>query len=150
MGEQRRSFSKKRGRQQKFLQVNDCLWKWYVLCRNSNIPVSGPMLQEEALIIAKQLGEDAADFTASNVWLDRWKKRYNIIQMNAVGEEGDVSEETMTSWDERVRELVRGYQPKDVWNMDETGLLRSGELFQRKVSPKKESDVEAEKKQSKD
>ena len=54
-------FSKNRGRQQKFLQVNDCLWKWYVLCRNSNIPVSGPMLQEEALIIAKQLGEDAAD-----------------------------------------------------------------------------------------
>ena len=81
------------------------------------------MLQEEALIIAKQLGEDAANFTASNGWLDRWKKRYNIIHMNVAGEEGDVSEETMTSWDERARELVRGYQPKDVWNMDETGLF---------------------------
>ena len=42
--------------------------------------------------------------------------------MNAVGEEGHVSEETMKSWNERVRE-VRGYQPKDVWNMDETGLF---------------------------
>ena len=31
--------SKKRDRQQKFSQVNDCLCKWYVLCRNSNIPV---------------------------------------------------------------------------------------------------------------
>ena len=54
--------------------------------------------------------------------MDGWKKRYNIIQMNVAGEEGDVSKETMTSWDERAREL-RGYQPKDVWNMDETGLF---------------------------
>ena len=43
--------------------------------------------------------------------------------MNVAGEEGDVKEETMTSWAERARELVRGYQPVDVWNMDETGLF---------------------------
>ena len=114
---------KKRGRQQNFPHVNDCLWKWYVTCRNSNIPVSGPMLQEEALLIAQKLGEDTVNFAASNGWLDRWKKRYNITQMNVAGEEGDVNEETMTSWAERARELVRGYQPADVWNMDETGLF---------------------------
>lgn len=37
--------------------------------------------------------------------------------------EGDVSEETLASWDERARELVRGYAPRDVWNLDETGLF---------------------------
>ena len=95
---------KKRGRQQTFACLNDCLRKWYVTCRNSNIPVSGPMLQEEALLIAQRLGEDTVNFSASNGWLDRWKKRYNITQMNVAGEEGDVNEETMTSWAERARE----------------------------------------------
>ena len=81
------------------------------------------MLQEEALLIAQRLGEDTVNFSASNGWLDKWKKRYNITQMNVAGEEGDVNEETMTSWAERARELVRGHHPADVWNMDETGLF---------------------------
>ena len=42
------------------------LWDWYTLCRSSNIPVSGTMLQEEALIIAEKLGVEG--FAASN-WL---------------------------------------------------------------------------------
>ena len=73
------------------------------------------------LVTAQRLGEDTVNFSASNGWLDRWNKRYSITQMNVAGEEGDVNEETMTSWAERARELVRGYQPADVWNMDETG-----------------------------
>lgn len=79
------------------------------------------MLQEEALIISQRLGEESADFAASNGWLDRWKKRFNITQMNVAG--GDVSEVTLASWDERARELMKGYAPRDVWNMDETGLF---------------------------
>ena len=72
---------KKRENPQKFLRINEYLWKWYVLCRHSNVPVSELMLQEE----------------------------------------GDVSQETLSSWDERSRELMRGYEPRNVWNMDETG-----------------------------
>ena len=64
----------KRVNQQKFHEVNQFLWKWYSTCRQSNIPISGPMLQEEALIIAKRLGGDSGEFNASNGWLDRWKK----------------------------------------------------------------------------
>ena len=41
--------------------------------------------------------------------------------MKVAGEEGDVSEEILTSWDECARELMRGYEPRNVWNMDETG-----------------------------
>ena len=41
--------------------------------------------------------------------------------MKVAGEEGDVNQETLSSWDERSRELLRGYEPRNVWNMDETG-----------------------------
>ena len=71
---------------------------------NLIIPVSGLMLQEEALIISKRLGEDSVDFT-----------RYNINEMKVA------EEETLSSWDERSRELMRAYEPRNVWNMDETG-----------------------------
>ena len=41
--------------------------------------------------------------------------------MKVAGEEGDVSQETLSSWDERSRELMRGYESRNVWNIDETG-----------------------------
>ena len=40
----------------KYSDVNEALWDWYVICRNSNIPVSGTMLQEEALMIEEKMG----------------------------------------------------------------------------------------------
>ena len=33
----------------KYSDVNDALWEWYSLCRQSNIPVSGTMLQEDIM-----------------------------------------------------------------------------------------------------
>ena len=57
----------------KFGDVNQSLWDWYTLCRSSNIPVSGAMLQEEPMIIADKLGING--FTASNVWLESLKIR---------------------------------------------------------------------------
>ena len=38
-------------------------------------------------------------------------------------EEGDVSEITVSSWTERVKELTLNYAPQDVWNMDESGAF---------------------------
>ena len=43
--------------------------------------------------------------------------------MNIAGEEGDVNPETIDSWNERVKELTKGYSPRDVWNEDETGCF---------------------------
>ena len=39
------------------------------------------------------------------------------------GESGDVNEDTVTAWRERLVTLVRGYSPKDIWNEDETGCF---------------------------
>jgi len=43
------------------------MFHWFKLARQHNIPVSGPMLQEEAKIVAEKL--DNTDFKASNGWL---------------------------------------------------------------------------------
>lgn len=47
-----------------------------LLCRSENIPISGTLLKAKARMIANQLNIE--NFTASNGWLERFKKRYNI------------------------------------------------------------------------
>lgn len=75
-----------------------------MLCSESKIPVDDKMLQEEALLIAEKLG--ISGFTASNGCLQRFKQRYNLQKMANAGEDGDVSKETLESWNERVREIT--------------------------------------------
>ena len=36
-----------------------------------------------------------------------------------VGEAADVSKETMESWNKRAREIIIGWNARDVWSMDE-------------------------------
>lgn len=40
-----------------------------------------------------------------------------------IGRGGDVNPETIDSWNERVKELTKGYSARNVWNEDETGCL---------------------------
>ena len=108
----------KRSNNEKFAKINRMLWDWYVKVRQSNIPVDGALLKEEARLIAEKLGETS--FKGTDGWFAKWKQRYNLTQMNVACEEGDVNQETVESWNERVKELTTGFAPADVWNQDET------------------------------
>ena len=68
----------------KYSDVNDGLWEWYSLCRQSNIPVSGTMLQGEARLIAEKMKTEG--FSASNGWLQSFKKQQNLQRMSTAGE----------------------------------------------------------------
>jgi hypothetical protein len=48
------------------------------------------------------------------------EKKVQHQKMRLAGEDGDVDETTLESWQERAKELSKGYAPEDVWNMDET------------------------------
>ena len=61
------------------------------------------------------------EFKASNGWLEKFKIRYNIKGMTVSGESGEVREETVQSWKERLPVILAGYSPQDILNMDETG-----------------------------
>ena len=64
------------------------------------MPVNGPLLLEEAKLIAEELGYSS--FKGTNGWLEKWERRHTLAQMNITGKEGDVNEETVESWrDER-------------------------------------------------
>ena len=112
---------KKKGKSEEYQDINNAIWRWFCMAREALIPVSGPMIQEEALQIALKL--NVAEFTASNGWLEKWKNRHNVKQFSVAGEDGQVNAETLESWAERLPEIVKGYELKDIWNADETGLF---------------------------
>lgn len=49
------------------------------------------------------------------------------MEMTIAREEGDVTPETVESCQETVKEITRGYSPRDVQNLDETGSFRKAE-----------------------
>ena len=79
------------------------------------------MLQAEALLLAKELGNES--FKASNGWLQSFKQRHNIVQLVVSGESGDVREDTVEAWLERLTTLVQGYALENIWNEDETACF---------------------------
>lgn len=39
------------------------------------------------------------------------------------GERGDVNTDTVNDWKEKLKLICKGYEPKNIFNMDETGLF---------------------------
>ena len=63
----------------KYHILNEFLHNWYGKCTRSNIYPDGALLQEEAVKIKERLDkEEINDFTASNGWLESWKKTYGV------------------------------------------------------------------------
>ena len=56
--------------------VNEKVLAWFCKARSNNVPVTGPMVQQQALTIARNLGHN--NFTASHGWLESFNKRNNI------------------------------------------------------------------------
>ncbi|BFZ14341.1 hypothetical protein BsWGS_17380 [Bradybaena similaris] len=63
-------------RKSTYEEVNSIVWDWFCNTRARNIPVTGKMIQEQAVLVATERGFD--DFSGSNGWLDRWRTRHNV------------------------------------------------------------------------
>ena len=68
--------SRKRIRHGQEPQIKEALYLWLQQKLTQNARVSGPMLKKKAHSLAA-LAEK--DFSHSDGWLTRWKKRYNIM-----------------------------------------------------------------------
>jgi hypothetical protein len=101
--------------------IDERVFNWFSAARSNNIPISGPIIQEKALVVASCLG--LRDFKASNGWLEAFRRRHNIAFRTLSGESADMDESVLSTWKENLPTVLRGYELKDVWNIDETGLF---------------------------
>ena len=95
---------------------------WLKQARGQNLPVSGDLIKEKAMKLAKLM--HIPDFVASDGWLDNFKKRHGITFKTVQGESGAVDSQSLLEWQQQVlRPLLRQFSADDVFNLDETGLF---------------------------
>ena len=102
-------------------EIDKVMWEWFTRARAKNIPVSGKLIQEWALMYATEFGHSA--FTASNGWLEKWQKRHNVRMAVLSGEAADVDASIVSDWSSRLQSMCDGYALRDIFNADETDLF---------------------------
>lgn len=110
-------------RRLKWPELDKKVYEWFKNMRAHNLPISGRLLQEQARLIAEKLEIPAEEFKAANGWLFKFQQRFNISQRILSGEEADVSSSVLEKWTPRLKTLVAGYESRDIFNADESGLL---------------------------
>ena len=101
--------------------LNEAVFEWFCAARSKNIPISGRLIQEKALLLSAQL--DLDDFMASNGWLESWTRRNNIRLSALSGEAAEVNPTVVDDWKARLADICKGYKMEDIYNADETGLF---------------------------
>ncbi|XP_008265541.2 tigger transposable element-derived protein 4 [Oryctolagus cuniculus] len=113
---------RKRLRTAFYTDLEEALMRWYRIAQCLNVPVNGPMLRLKANDFAQKLGHN--DFKCSNGWLDRFKSRYGLVFRAQPAEATGVPVDPSTVWQQNVLPYyLNDYQPKNVFNIKETGLL---------------------------
>ncbi|GBL72594.1 Tigger transposable element-derived protein 4 [Araneus ventricosus] len=102
--------------------MDECVKKWFTQCRDEGISTSGQMVQRKAEDFAKEHGH-GEHFKDSNGWLESFKNRHKIIFHKLCGESAFVPESVCEEWIKYIPALVRGCEPKNIFNADATGLF---------------------------
>ena len=88
--------------------IDSALYKWFCSARMNNLPVSGILLKEKALIYAEKLK------------INEFVTSFKII----AGEEKSCTEEIVAPWTEPyLPTILSRYKLEDIYNADEFGLF---------------------------
>ncbi|KAL4233818.1 hypothetical protein ACF0H5_008496 [Mactra antiquata] len=102
-------------------EFEDLILRWIRDANTRSISLTGALIQERARLFASDLGLE--DFKASNGWLHKFLKRHNLSCKMMSGERGDVNSNTVEEWKSRLPKICEGYELRDIFNMDESGIF---------------------------
>lgn len=111
----------KRQRLAEFPKLEEALVQWMKEVLSKNIPIDGPLIRGKAEQFAKLLKLDK--FKPSNGWIEGFKKRNGLSFKQICGEENAVDPEICERWKEQLKTLIKGYEPRNIFNADEAALF---------------------------
>lgn len=88
------------------------------------LPVSGYLISTMALRFARGMHIEE-EFKASKGWFDRFVSRKSLRSFNLHGEAAsiDINVDSIQNRLQELRDIIAEYEPRDVFNLDETGLF---------------------------
>ena len=116
-----RNKKSKRIKTSKIEKLNEIVLKFIQSSNATKVPINGPLIKGFALEIKDKMNLN--NFEASNGWLEKFIERYDIKYNTFSGESADISENTVEEWINKLNELSQGFEPKNIFNFDETGLF---------------------------
>jgi Tc5 transposase DNA-binding domain/Fission yeast centromere protein N-terminal domain len=114
--------SAKRQRAVQYPDIENALQEW-ILRSQSKIILTDAILMEKAKNFAQILHISDIDFKFSHGWLSKFKKRHGVGQIKKHGEEASADHTIATTVIPQLKEILKEYNLKDIYNMDETGLF---------------------------
>jgi hypothetical protein len=103
-------------------ELETILSAWLKQAHTANISIDEPDLKKKALHVAASQGMDG--FQALNGWINRFKKIRNLVYKTTSGKSAIVNPKRVMDWkSEELPKIIDGYQPKDIFNVDETGFF---------------------------
>jgi len=94
---------------------------WVKNALQTGLVLTNDILSIKALEFAFLLKEDK--FKGSNRWVDSFKKYYNLKQYNIHDKATSTSLENFSTMREDLYQMLKDYNPKDIFNCNETGLF---------------------------
>ncbi|POW17221.1 hypothetical protein PSTT_00543 [Puccinia striiformis] len=101
-------------------QLEQALYNWVVEAQSRRMPINDEILRMKANKFANLL---SIDLKLSNGWLYKFKNRFRINRVELHGEAGSVDSNQAEDARKQILELTRDYEPQNIYNADETGLL---------------------------
>lgn len=118
------SIERKVMKKPKLCELDEVLYKWFVVQRSEGKPVSGPLIIEKAKMFyeSMQITEPCA---FSDGWLRNFKQRHGIRQLDISGETCSADADAAERYSATFSKLVNdhGLLPCQIYNADETGLF---------------------------
>jgi hypothetical protein len=101
--------------------TDSALLEWFLRYQHRTT-ITDALLMEKARQFHRELAP-TIEIDFSPGWLAKWKSRNNISLTQRYGEEASVDMEAIASALPHLRELLKEYDPSNIFNMDETGLF---------------------------
>lgn len=103
--------------------LDECLYRWFLIKRSEGVPLSGPILRAQAVKFHNDLYGNT-DFKASDGWFSRWKARHGIHQVNIEGEARSSDNVSAAQFPAELHKVMsdENLTADQVYNCDETAL----------------------------
>uniref|UniRef100_A0AAV1UP45 HTH CENPB-type domain-containing protein n=1 Tax=Peronospora matthiolae TaxID=2874970 RepID=A0AAV1UP45_9STRA len=117
--------SAKRPRTVQHPAVEEAVAFWVLQCQHRGVALTGHLIRAKAQTFSGSMGVSEENISFSHGWLHKFQQRHKLRAVRIHGDSGSANMGALEEALPHLKAVVAGYAPRDVYNMDETGLFYS-------------------------